>query len=769
MNSPRVVGQPIPQIDAPEKVRGSARYVGDMSLPGMLHAKVLRSPHAHARILRVDTGRAAGVPGVAAVFTGEDAPERPWGIIHKDQYVLARGKVRYVGEEVAAVAAESEDAALEALERIDVEYEALSAVFDPEEALAPGAPRINEAENNLAQEVHIRRGDVERGFAESAVIHEDIYTTPYQFQTYMEPLGALADADGRGRATLHAPTQSIHLTHRYLCEALDLAPEDLRVVQPHIGGAFGGKLNEDATALITLFLALNLGRPVRFLNNRLDEFGASRPRMPSKTRLKMGVRKDGTIAAKETWIYGNNGACSCLSPEVIQCMAMRMDCLYRMENIKTDAWLAYTNLLPAGAFRGFGNVQMAFALESHLDTLAEKLGMDPAELRLRNLIQQGDTSVHGWKMDSCAVGECVEKAVAAVDWRRRRSAPKAGPVRRGVGLACAIHSTSIRQHSIAGDDGGEGGGWDGSSAVVEITEEGRARLICGEGELGQGAKTVLAQFTAEALGLEFRAVEVAEADTGNTPYSLGGYASRLTMIAGNAVQKAAAACLERVIDIAADQLEVDPGDLTLDAGVVSMKGAPERSISLGEVVKANRSLSGETTVSAEASWDSPTELPDPETRYGKVTAASSFVCVVAVAAVDTETGGVRLEEVIAADDLGRVINPLTVEGQIHGEMAQGFGFAMFEDPVLDDGRFVNGNLADYTVPKAEGLPNFGSILIESIDPHGPFGAKGCSECALNACGAAIANAVYDAVGVRIKDLPVTPRKVLAALRERDAP
>jgi CO/xanthine dehydrogenase Mo-binding subunit len=711
----------------------------------------------------VGTERAAGVPGVAAVFTGEDAPERPWGIIHKDQYVLARGKVRYVGEEVAAVAAESEDAALEALERIDVEYEPLPAVFDPEEALAPGAPRINEAENNLAQEVHIRRGDVDRSFAESAVIHEDIYTTPYQFQTYMEPLGALADPDGRGRATLTAPTQSVHLTHRYLCEALDLAPEDLRVVQPHIGGAFGGKLNEDATALITLFLALNLGRPVRFLNNRLDEFGASRPRMPSKTRLKMGVRKDGTIAAKETRIYGNNGACSCLSPEVIQCMAMRMDCLYRMENIKTDAWLAYTNLLPAGAFRGFGNVQMAFALESHLDALAEKLGMDAAELRLRNLIRQGDTSVHGWKMDSCAVGECVDKAVAAVDWRRRRSAPKAGPVRRGVGLACAIHSTSIRQHSIAGD----GGGWDGSAAVVEITEEGRARLICGEGELGQGAKTVLAQFTAEALGLEFRAVDVAEADTGNTPYSLGGYASRLTLIAGNAVQKSAAACRERILDIAADRLEVDPGDLTLDAGVVSIKGAPERSISLGEIVKANRSLTGETAVSAEASWDSPTELPDPETRYGKVTAASSFVCVAAVAAVDTETGGVRLEEVIAADDLGRVINPLTVEGQIHGEMAQGFGFAMFEDPVLDDGRFVNGNLADYTVPKAEGLPNFGSILIESIDPHGPFGAKGCSECALNACGAAIANAVYDAVGVRIKDLPVTPRKILAALRERN--
>ena len=762
MDSLRVVGKPIPQIDSPEKTRGNARYVGDISLPRMLHAKVLRSHHAHARILRVDTEKAARVPGVVAVLTGEDAPERPWGVIHKDQYVLARGRVRYVGEEIAAVAAETEEAALEALDQIVVDQEELPAVFDPEEAMASGAPQINEAENNIAREIHIRRGDVERGFAESAVIHEDVYSTPYQFQAYMEPLGALADVDGQGRVTLYAPTQSIYLTRRYVSEALDIPPEDLRVVQPAIGGGFGGKLNEDATALITVFLTLKTGRPVRLLNNRLDEFGASRPRMPTKTYLKMGVRKDGTIAAKETRIYGNNGACSCLSPEVIQCMAMRMDSLYRMENIKTDAFLVYTNLLPAGAFRGFGNVQMAFALESHLDALAEKLGMDPAGLRLRNVIRQGETSVHGWKMDSCAIGECIEKAVAAADWVGRRAAPKGGTVRSGVGLACAIHSTSIRQRSVAGDEQG----WDGSTAVVEITEEGRAKLICGEGEIGQGAKTVLAQIAAEELGLEFRAVEVSEADTGNTPFSLGGYASRLTMVSGNAVREAAIACRQRLLEIAAERLEVDAGDLVLQDGAVAMKGAPEKSISLGEVVKANRSQAGEDGVSAEASWDPPTELPDPETRYGRITAAASFVCVAAVVEVDTETGEVNLKDVVVVDDLGRVINPLTAEGQIHGEMGQGLGFALFEDPVLDGGKFVNGSLADYTLPKAEGLPNFVSIFVESIDPHGPYGAKGCSECALNACAAALANAVYNAVGVRVRDLPVTPEKILRAFRRK---
>ena len=762
MEALRFVGKPIPQLDAPVKVLGEALYVGDMSVKGTLVAKVLRSPHAHARILRVDTKKAVRVPGMVAVFTGENVPNKPWGIVHKDQYVLAIEKVRYVGEEVAALVAESEEAALDALDLIDIEYEELPTVFDPEEALAPGAPLVNGGESNLAREIHIRRGDVERGFAESTVIHEDSYSTPYQFQSYIEPLGARADIDTNGRLTLYASTQSIYRTRRCVSEALDLSPTKVRVVQPHIGGGFGGKSNEDGTALIAAFIALKTGRSVRLLNTRLEEFGASRPRMPTKTYLKMGLRKDGTIAAKETKIYGNNGAASCLSPEVIQCMATRMDSLYRMENIKTAAYLVYTHLLPAGAFRGFGNVQMAFALESHLDILAEKLGMDPADLRLRNVIRQGEISVHGWQMDSCAIDECIKKAVAAVNWKHYREGTEKGPIRRGVGLACAIHSTSVRQRS--GSESGET--WDGSTVIVQVDDDGRVKLISGEGEIGQGAKTVLAQILAEELRVDLQDVDVSETDTENTPFSLGGYASRLTMVAGNAVRKAAIECRQRLIALAAERLEVIPEDLTLDGGVIFPKGAPEKEITLGKVVRGNSTQRERGVVSVQASWDPPTELADPETYYGRVTTAASFACVAAVVEVDTETGEIHLKDVVVVDDLGRAINPLTVEGQIHGEMAQGLGLALFENPVLNGGAFVNGNLADYTVPKAEGLPNFSSILVESIDPNGPFGAKGCSECALNTCGAVIANAVYNAVGVRCRTVPIRPQNLLMAMKEK---
>ncbi len=765
MDDLQVVGRSFPQIDAPEKARGSAVYVGDITLPRMLHAKVLRSPHAHARILKIQTDKAVRVPGVVAVLTGEDAPRTRWGVVHKDQKVLAQDKVRYVGEEVAAVTATSEVAALEALDLLEVDYDPLPAVFDPEEALKPGAPQVNEGNGNLAREVTIRRGDVERGFAESAVIHEDDYTTPHQFQAYMEPLGGVAEMDGQGRLTIYAATQSIYFTRDRISNALEIPSAKIRVIQPHIGGGFGGKLAEDGTAVITAFIALKTGRPVRLFTDRLDDFGAARPRMPTETYLKMGLRKDGTIAAKEARIFGNNGASSGLAPEILMHMAVRIDSLYRMKNVKTDAYLAYTNLLPAGAFRGFGNPQMAFAMESHLDVLAEMLGMDPAEVRLRNVIRQGDISVHGWSMDSCAIDECIRKATAAINWEERRAAPKQGIVRTGVGLACAIHSSSIRQKASMDSDET----WDGSVAIVEISEDGLAKVICGEGELGQGAKTVFAQIAAEELDLDIQDVQIAGADTDNAPFCLGGYASRLTLIAGNAVREAAVACRERLLEIAAERLEAERDDLEFREGVVSSKAAPEKSITLCDIVRGDSSNPGGDRVSVQAGWDPPTEVADPETYYGRNTAASSFACVAVVVEVDVEIGEVRLIDLVVADDLGRAINPLAAEGQIHGEVAQGLGYALFEHAVLDEGQFVNGNLADYNLPKAEGLPNLTSILVESMDPHGPFGAKGCSECALNACGVVIANAVSNAVGLRMKELPVTPQRILQRLREKGGP
>ncbi|MFQ5914060.1 MAG: xanthine dehydrogenase family protein molybdopterin-binding subunit [Nitrospinota bacterium] len=749
----RVVGKSIPQINAPEKVMGLARYVGDLSFPRMLHAKVLRSPHAHARLLEIRTDKAARVPGVVAVITADDTPKVPWGVVKKDQQVLALGKVRHVGEEVAAVAAKSEEAAREALERIEVDYEVLPAVFDAEQALVPGAPEIHEGTGNIAREIHLSRGDIERGFSESAAIHEETYTTTHQFQTYLEPLGALADIDGQGRLTLYVPAQSIYFTRRLVAESLNLPSSKVRVVQTYVGGAFGGKLGEDPVAHIAAALAQRSGRPVRLLNSRLEEFQGSRPRMPVKIHLKIGVRKDGTICAKETRIVGNNGAYSCFSYEVIQVTATRMDSLYCQQNVKTDAILAYTNLIPAGAFRGFGNPQMAFPMESHLDVLAEKLGMDPVDLRLRNVIRKGETSIHGWEMGSCGIEECIQRAAAAVDWKRWREAPKNGTVRTGIGVACAIHSTSSRQLS----------NWDGSTAAVKVADDGKVQVICGEGDLGQGSQTVIAQVAAEELGVEVEDVKVSSADTENTPLCFGGYGSRLTLMAGNAVQRAARNCRDRLLGIAADELEVSPGDLGLEQGTIFVQGAPDKRMTLGEAVVANLLRPGGDVVFSQATWDAPTEMPDPETCYGKSTSACSFVCVAAVVDVDTETGQVHLKHMVAADDLGRAINPLTVEGQVQGELAQGLGLALFENAVLDSGQFVNANLADYTVPKAESLPRFTSIFVESIDPNGPFGAKGCSECALVPCGAVIANAIYNAVGVRLTALPIRPEAVLKAL------
>ena len=306
-------------------------------------------------------------------------------------------------------------------------------------------------------------------------------------------------------------------------------------------------------------------------------------------------------------------------------------------------------------------------------------------------------------------------------------------------------------------------------AIVEISEDGLAKVTCGEGELGQGAKTVFAQIAAEELDLDIQDVQITGADTDNAPFCLGGYASRLTLIAGNAVREAAVACRERLLEIAAERLEAEQDDLEFREGVVSSKAAPEKSITLCDIVRGDLSNPGGDRVSVQAGWDPPTEVADPETYYGRNTAASSFACVAAAVEVDVEIGEVRLVDLVVADDLGRAINPLAAEGQIHGEVAQGLGYALFEHAVLDEGRFVNGNLADYNLPKAEGLPNLTSILVESMDPHGPFGAKGCSECALNACGVVIANAVSNAVGLRMKELPVTPQRILQRLRETGGP
>ncbi len=753
-----IIGKPLPQVNSREKVSGEAEYIHDIERPRMLHAKVLRSPHAHARIKNIDLSRARSLKGVKAAAAFADTPGLPWGPIYKEHYIFAKDKVRYVGEEVAAVAAVDEDTAQEALSLIDVEYEPLPAVFDAEEALAEGAPLIHEDRpGNLARHVHIERGNVERGFDEAAAIHEGAYDSPHQFQAYIEPIGTVAEVDSQGRLSVFAPVQSIYFTRELLSEALGIPPSRIRVIQPYIGGAFGGKLGEDQNTHITSFLALMTRQPVRLMNTRLEEFQASRPRMPARVYLKMGARKDGTLSAKETRIIGNNGAYSCLSLEVVLVTANRMDSLYRQENLRTDAYLAYTNLIPAGAFRGFGNPQMAFPLESHIDVLSEKLGMDPMEFHLRNTIRTGETSIHGWQIGSCGIEECIEKAAAQIGWAEKRTVQQEGTTRRGVGMACGIHVSANRQLAD----------WDGSAVALKVNEDGKATLISGEGDMGQGSHTMMTQIVAEELGMTPEDVTISSPDTDSTPFCFGGFASRLTMLAGNAVRKAAQEARTQLFEVAAAQLEADAGDLAVADGYIFVKAAPKRKVSLSEAAKGAIFRRGGQGVFAQSSWDPPTEMADKKTFYGNVAPAYSFVCMAVEVEVDVETGQVKLTRLVAADDVGKALNPLTVEGQIHGEVVQGAALALHEHVVLEAGAMANGNFAEYGVPTAECVPMVESVLIEPIDPNGPFGAKGCSETALVPVGAAVANAVYDAVGVRMTALPIRPAALLRAMREKE--
>ncbi|MGE0799082.1 MAG: xanthine dehydrogenase family protein molybdopterin-binding subunit [Lautropia sp.] len=756
---PPLIGTSLPPRDAGEKVRGTAVYAADIRLPRMLHAKVLRSTFAHARIVRIDVEAARRVPGVKAILTGADTP-KAWGVIHKEEHILAVDKVRFAGEEVAVVAATSEEAALDAVELIDVEYQELPAVFDPRAALEAGAPEVHDGTGNVARDIAIDRGNVEDGFERAAVIHEAVYETPYQYQSAMEPMATVASVDGAGRLTVWAPVHSVHRTMQRLADALDLPTSRVRVIQSVVGGSFGGKLGEDSNLYIAARLALACGRPVRLVNTRTEDFLGARPRMPTRIELRMGVDREGRITAKDAVIIGDNGAYTGLTSEIILVTAARLDSLYRQTNVRTRARLVYTNKIPSGAFRGFGAPQIAFAMDSHMDSLALKLGMDPVEIRLRNFVHPGDTTVHDWKISSCEVAQCLRTAAARIERGRkaRPSTPASGALRRGIGFGCSLHVTGARQMA----------NWDGSTVCIKFSPDGRAMLICGEGDIGQGGSTVLAQIAAAALGLPSDHVTVTVADSDTTPYTWGAVASRLTLIAGNAVLMAAESARKQILDTAADLLEASPADLTISDGTVHLVGSPGPSVSVAKVCAAHLLRRNGEAIFAHATFDAETVVADRKTYLGNVSAACSFAAQAIEVEVDIETGTVRVVDIVAVDDVGKVINPRSVHGQIHGAIAQGVGFALHEELVIDNGRLINGSLADYAIPTAASFPPPRASAVDGFEPQGPFGAKGASEAPVSPAAGAIANAIFDAVGVRITSLPITPEKVLTAIRARES-
>jgi CO/xanthine dehydrogenase Mo-binding subunit len=553
-----LVGQPVAQVTAREKVTGRALYAGDLKRVGMVHARILRSPLPHARILRIDTSAAAALPGVLCVVTGVDVPATKWGVAHKQQHVLARGLVRFVGEEVAAVVAATEAIAARALELITVDYDPLPALLDPGLSLSPEAPLVH-AGGNLAHEIRVGRGDVEAGFAAADLVHEDEYSLHSQYPAPMEPMATLAETDGNGRLTVWTSTQSVFLARDRMAKALERPVSSIRVIQPTVGGGFGAKIVEERSSLIAAFLATRVDRPVRLALNRLEDFVGGCFSVPMRIRLKMGMTRDGAITTKEARILADCGAYAGLAPEVMMVTAMRSDNMQRIANVRTLAQLVHTHTQPRGAFRGFGGTQMNFALNSHMTAMAAMLGRDPFDLHRQNAIRTGETSIHGWQIGSCALPECLDAVRSGIGWDEKRAAPQAtGPRRRGLGMAAAMHVSGNRTM----------GNWDGSTVLLRVNEDGRAVIHSGESDMGQGAQTMLAQLCAEGLGIPLDHVTVMQPDTDSAPWAIGSLASRVTINAGPAMIEAARQARAQILSAAADKLGCDAADLTIAEGQV---------------------------------------------------------------------------------------------------------------------------------------------------------------------------------------------------------
>ncbi len=749
------VGRRVPKLDAPAKVTGQVVYGHDMKLPRMLHGKILRSKHAHARILNIDTSRAKALPGVKAVITAEDTPEIRIGWA-RDHPVLKSGKVRSIRDEIAAVAAVDEYTAQEALELIKVEYEELPGVFDPEEAIKPGAPIIHEeAPNNIQEKMRQSyfHGDVHQGFVESDVVIEDRLRLPFVTHCCMGTCFCLASFSPSGDLTVWSSTQMPFLYQRDLSMALGIPATKIRVIKVTMGGAFGSKLDMYPFEPICILLAQKTGCPVRITFTREEEFIASPTRQPVICDIKSGAKKDGTLMARQVSMILDNGAYSSWGATTPLVMMQSISSLYRVPNVKYDVVVAYTNNLYSGAMRGYGNPQATFVIECHMDMLAHELGMDPMQFRLKNANQPGDVTGQGVKITTCGLTECIERAADSVAWVEKR----AKPGNRGVGMAAMIHV---------------GGGAriypsDGCGSTVKVDDYGKVTLVTGSTDMGQGSETVLAQIVAEELGVPVENVTVINTDTDITPWDVGAHASRTTFIAGNSARLAAADAKGQILEAAAQNIGEDVEDLDMKDGKIFRKGEPEEWIPFAKMVRSKHFRPDGDVILAKGWYEPPTERQDKEFR-GNISATYGFAAQAVEVEVDTETGEVTVLKIAAAHDVGRAINPMAVEGQIHGGVSMGLGYGLYEELVVQEGEVLNPNFADYALPTALDMPPIESIIIETDDPAGPFGAKGMAEPACIPTAPAIVNAVYDAVGVRIRDLPITPEKVLNALKEKEA-
>lgn len=750
-----VVGKRVQRIEGFDKVTGDSQFIADIFLPGMLVGKVLRSPYPHARIRHIDTSKAEKLAGVRAVVTAEDTIKRPWGAFFADQYILSVGKTRYVGEEVAAVAAIDPDIAEEAIDLIEVDWEPMQGVFDAEEAMQDGAPLVHEDKpNNIAMHLDLERGNIAQAFAESDVIVEDTFTSMPQWHCSIETIGSVADYATSGKYTIYMNTQTLFNARYRIATALGVPETDVRIIQSAVGGGFGGKSCDDNNALVAAVLSKKARKPVKLINTREEEFLAGcRPRVFMKIKVKMGFKKDGRIRAKELDVIADNGAYSAKAPAITGVAAMRHDTCYKYSDVKLQARLVYTNKVPTGAFRGFGNPSAEWAVEQAIDLGAHALGIDPMEIARINAAEVGYVSPHGNRVTSCELKQCLDMTEKMIGWQDKRASKKPNT---GLGLACTVHVSGKRHF----------GDYDGSSATIKINEDGKALILSGEGECGQGVHTAMCQIAAEELGIPVEDVEISRADTDLTTFCLGAFASRLTYVSGNAVKNAATNVKQQLFEQAAEMLEANPADLVSHDGRIFVKGAEGgKSLTVSDVARARLFRHNGAPIVGSGSFDADSVLPD-STRFGNESGAYNYGAQAAHVHVDPETGKVTILDFVVASDCGTVIYPLGAEGQVEGGLAQGIGYALTEGLQFDEGRPVNPNFSDYRIPSMRDMPPLQHAFADSYEPTGPFGAKGLGELNMDPTAAVINNAIFDAVGVRVKTLPITPEKILRALKEK---
>ncbi len=791
MTDYKVVGKGLPRIDGPAKAMGKAIYTVDVNLPGMLYGKILRSPYPHARILNIDTTAAEQLPGVKFIMTGKDVGDVRYAFVDTprypaDEHPLAIDKVCYIGDEVAAVAAVSETVAEKALSLIKVEYEILPGVFTVEEAMKPDAPLIHEellegtsawedwgvaqkkqqreAEinvNNMSGHSAISFGDVEQGFKDSDYVREDKFELKATAHCQMEPHAAVASYDPvEDKLHMWLSTQGIFLKRFLLSKTFKMPIGKIRIHHTFVGGAFGGKIDLFPYEFCAAYMSMKLGQPVKIELEREEVFMATRQRHPMVIKVKTGIKKDGTILAQDIKVIADNGGYRGSGPIVVfLCHGFSFP-IYNVPNYRYEGFSIYTNSGIRGPQRGHGAPQIRFSIDSHLDLIARDLGMDSVDIMLKNIRHQGDLLPNGDRLNSCGLKECLEGAAKSIDWENKRmqfkAQPQEGRYKTGVGISlCAMFSGAM-YYPFA------------SAAIVKMHDDGTATLFTGAQDIGQGSYTTLSQVLAEELGIGLEDVHLVAGDTELCPIDIGSFLSGTALVTGSAVKLAAADAKRQLLECAVEVLGVDDiGELETQDKRIFVKDDPEKSISFTQAIQTSVFKKGGNPIIGTGSYKGYSETdryPSLAKCKGLFTGAYGFAAHAAEVEVDILTGKVKLLKAVTYHDCGFSLNKTIVEGQVHGCVSMGAGQAISEEIVLEKGQLFNASFLNYQIPISLETPESVDQLVATYEPTGPFGAKEVGEGALAGILGAIGNAVHDAIGVRVYSLPITPEKVLRALK-----